>query len=251
MVGAKDFPATRSGPSAGRPTPQGHLQAPRGPGSCFKQGCRTAKTAVGLSAVQRVLIHGLTYTTIGLSVLLAAWLVLPHGAAPPTAARGSPLTSDVARDSTAVPPDRPPQATPGVAIGGSGHRTLAAPPELGRGAIPFDALDGPRRRRRRSGPAQAPPGGRVRRLHPGQHLLDPQLRRALPRWRGDLQCVRGVVGQPGGEQADGQKAEMRWTPKGAHLLLQVRTRVLNDELGDAFRRWYPEVVSAPKAALAA
>src|SRR5712692_5987182 len=93
--------------------------------------------------------------------------------------------------------------------------------------------------------------GRVRRLHPGQHLLDPQLRRALPRWRGDLQCVRGVVGQPGGEQADGQKAEMRWTPKGAHLLLQVRTRVLNDELGDAFRRWYPEVVSAPKAALAA
>ncbi len=123
--------------------------------------------------------------------------------------------------------------------------------ELGRGAIPFDALDGPRRRRRRSGPAQAPQGGRVRRLHPGQHLLDPQLRRALPRWRGDLQCVRGVVGQPGGEQADGQKAEMRWTPKGAHLLLQVRTRVLNDELGDAFRRWYPEVVSAPKAALAA
>ncbi len=123
--------------------------------------------------------------------------------------------------------------------------------ELGRGAIPFDALDGPRRRRRRSGPAQAPQGGRVRRLHTGQHLLDPQLRRALPRWRGDLQCVRGVVGQPGGEQADGQKAEMRWTPKGAHLLLQVRTRVLNDELGDAFRRWYPEVVSAPKAALAA
>jgi len=48
-----------------------------------------------------------------------------------------------------------------------------------------------------------------------------------------------------------KKQQMRWTPKGAHLLLQVRTRVLNDELGDAFRRWYPEVVSAPKAALAA
>src|SRR5713226_3665782 len=30
----------------------------------------------------------LTYTTIGLSVLLAAWLVLPHGAAPATAAPG-------------------------------------------------------------------------------------------------------------------------------------------------------------------
>jgi len=30
---------------------------------------------------------------------------------------------------------------------------------------------------------------------------------------------------------------MRWTPKGAHLLLQVRTKVLNDELSDAFHRW--------------
>jgi hypothetical protein len=48
-----------------------------------------------------------------------------------------------------------------------------------------------------------------------------------------------------------KKQQMRWTPKGAHLLLQVRTRVLNDELGDAFRRWYPEFVPAPKAALAA
>ena len=48
-----------------------------------------------------------------------------------------------------------------------------------------------------------------------------------------------------------KKQQMRWTPKGAHLLLQVRTRVLNDELGDDFRRWYPELVPAPKAALAA
>jgi len=48
-----------------------------------------------------------------------------------------------------------------------------------------------------------------------------------------------------------KKQQMRWTPKGAHLLLQIRTRVLNDELGDAFRRWYPEFVSAPKAVLAA
>lgn len=48
-----------------------------------------------------------------------------------------------------------------------------------------------------------------------------------------------------------KRQQMRWTPKGAHLLLQVRTRVLNDELADAFRRWYPEFASAPKAALAA
>jgi hypothetical protein len=32
---------------------------------------------------------------------------------------------------------------------------------------------------------------------------------------------------------------MKWPPVGAHLLLQVRTRVLNDDLAAAFHRWYP------------
>jgi hypothetical protein len=41
-----------------------------------------------------------------------------------------------------------------------------------------------------------------------------------------------------------KKQQMRWTPRGAHLLLQVRTRVLNDDLADAFRRWYPAFTSA-------
>ena len=36
-----------------------------------------------------------------------------------------------------------------------------------------------------------------------------------------------------------KKQQMRWTPRGAHLLLQIRTRVLNDQLADDFRRWYP------------
>ena len=36
-----------------------------------------------------------------------------------------------------------------------------------------------------------------------------------------------------------KKQQMRWTPRGAHLLLQVRTRVLNDDLIGAFQRWYP------------
>ena len=40
-----------------------------------------------------------------------------------------------------------------------------------------------------------------------------------------------------------KKQQMRWTPKGAHLLLQVRTTVLNDELGGALRRWYPAFVA--------
>jgi hypothetical protein len=36
-----------------------------------------------------------------------------------------------------------------------------------------------------------------------------------------------------------KKQQMRWTPHGAHLLLQIRTRVLNNELADDFLRWYP------------
>lgn len=35
-----------------------------------------------------------------------------------------------------------------------------------------------------------------------------------------------------------KKQQMRWTPRGAHLILQVRTR-LNDTLADDFHRWYP------------
>ncbi len=33
-----------------------------------------------------------------------------------------------------------------------------------------------------------------------------------------------------------KKQQMRWTPRGAHLLLQVRTRVLNDQLAADFHR---------------
>ncbi len=36
-----------------------------------------------------------------------------------------------------------------------------------------------------------------------------------------------------------KKQQMGWTLRGAHLLLQIRTKVLNDELEEAFRRWYP------------
>ena len=37
-----------------------------------------------------------------------------------------------------------------------------------------------------------------------------------------------------------KKQQMQWTLKGAHLLLQIRTKVLNNELEDAFRPWYPQ-----------
>jgi hypothetical protein len=32
---------------------------------------------------------------------------------------------------------------------------------------------------------------------------------------------------------------MQWTRRGAHLLLQIRTRVLNEEWEETFRHWFP------------
>ena len=36
-----------------------------------------------------------------------------------------------------------------------------------------------------------------------------------------------------------KKQQMRWTDRGAHLLLQVRTRVLNEEWRSTLSHWYP------------
>jgi hypothetical protein len=36
-----------------------------------------------------------------------------------------------------------------------------------------------------------------------------------------------------------KKQQMRWTQRGAHFLLQVRTKVLNDDWRNTFCRWYP------------
>src|SRR5258707_8062198 len=36
-----------------------------------------------------------------------------------------------------------------------------------------------------------------------------------------------------------KKQQMRWTDRGAHLLLQVRTRVLNEDWRSTLSRWYP------------
>jgi hypothetical protein len=37
-----------------------------------------------------------------------------------------------------------------------------------------------------------------------------------------------------------KKQRMQWTPRGAHSLLQTRTKVLNNDLEDVFRSWYPQ-----------
>jgi hypothetical protein len=36
-----------------------------------------------------------------------------------------------------------------------------------------------------------------------------------------------------------KKQQMQWAPRGAHLLLQTRTKVLNEDLEETFRGWYP------------
>jgi hypothetical protein len=38
-----------------------------------------------------------------------------------------------------------------------------------------------------------------------------------------------------------KKQQMRWTKRGAHLLLQTRTKTLNGELRDTFCSWYPNM----------
>jgi hypothetical protein len=38
-----------------------------------------------------------------------------------------------------------------------------------------------------------------------------------------------------------KKQQMQWTKRGAHLLLQMRVKTLNQELGTVFQRWYPDL----------
>ena len=38
-----------------------------------------------------------------------------------------------------------------------------------------------------------------------------------------------------------KKQQMRWTKRGAHLLLQMRTKVLDGDLQTLFQRWYPNM----------
>jgi hypothetical protein len=45
-----------------------------------------------------------------------------------------------------------------------------------------------------------------------------------------------------------KKQQMRWTEWGAHRLLQVRTRVLNEDLRRTFHRWYSGMRADPEPA---
>ena len=47
-----------------------------------------------------------------------------------------------------------------------------------------------------------------------------------------------------------KRQQMQWTPRGAHLLLQIRTRVLNGDWETTFREWYPGFRAAPQPMVA-
>jgi hypothetical protein len=46
-----------------------------------------------------------------------------------------------------------------------------------------------------------------------------------------------------------KKQQMQWSKRGAHLLLQARTQVLNNELDRTFQRWYPGFRKSEDSAL--
>jgi len=46
-----------------------------------------------------------------------------------------------------------------------------------------------------------------------------------------------------------KKQQMRWTKRGAHLLLQTRAQVLNDDLRATFCRWFSGMKLEAQASL--
>ena len=48
-----------------------------------------------------------------------------------------------------------------------------------------------------------------------------------------------------------KKQQMRWSPTGAHRMLQVRTRVLDHQLDDDINRWHPRTPSPTETPIAA
>ncbi len=62
------------------------------------------------------------------------------------------------------------------------------------------------------------------------------------RWHNDEAIATGFVESTVNQVISKRfvkKQQMRWTPKGAHLLLQMRMLVLNGELRGKFQQWYP------------
>jgi hypothetical protein len=70
------------------------------------------------------------------------------------------------------------------------------------------------------------------------------------RWRNDEAIATGFVESAVNQIVSkrfSKKQQMQWTKKGAHLVLQMRTQVLDERLGDIFRDWYPDFRSKPES----
>src|ERR1700730_18538048 len=65
--------------------------------------------------------------------------------------------------------------------------------------------------------------------------------RTILGWPGDM----GYIVRVHGQEINSFRRKT-WTLRGAHLLLQTRTMVLNEDLDDLFRRWYPKFRSQPQ-----
>jgi hypothetical protein len=67
------------------------------------------------------------------------------------------------------------------------------------------------------------------------------------RWRNGLRISSAVAESTVNQVIDkrmSKSQQMRWEPRAAHALLQVRVRVLDGELRRDFQRWYPHMASS-------
>lgn len=98
-----------------------------------------------------------------------------------------------------------------------------------------EALAGPQEASKQDPPAPSRQScsrtGRGRGPHPMNGRLDPRLWAAVPDRPDDLHRRSSSRPSPDHQQANDQEAAAEWMPAGAHPLLQVRTRVLNDDRG--------------------
>jgi hypothetical protein len=68
------------------------------------------------------------------------------------------------------------------------------------------------------------------------------------RWRNEEAIATGFVESAVNQIVSkrfSKKQQMQWTKKGAHLVLQMRTQVLDEHLENTFRDWYPEFRTKP------
>ena len=68
------------------------------------------------------------------------------------------------------------------------------------------------------------------------------------RWRNEESIATGFVESAVNQIVSkrfAKKQQMQWTKKSAHLVLQMRTQVLDERLEDTFRDWYSDFGRKP------